>query len=291
MNLIRQTLVSLLTVCILLVFSGCCLHTWREANCTSPKTCIDCGATEGDVSHQWQCNNCTENQFCSICGTVGVPFGHSWIDATCITPKVCGRCFITEGTALGHSTKKGTCSRCDEYVNLLSYNDGFAIVTINDCKWMKDNDNFLDVCVVGTITDISKTNDLKIKDLDGGTWTVAVGTNRDLSSYLNTTCTVFGFSTGGTSSIHHTPLINMTHDDNRIVFFDDKELYPKVDETWEQFEDKYADSTDESDTWVWVSNSGSKYHYSSTCSGMYNPSKITESQAQNSGYSKCSKCG
>ena len=30
------------------------IHTWREASCTEPKTCTECGATEGEaLGHQW----------------------------------------------------------------------------------------------------------------------------------------------------------------------------------------------------------------------------------------------
>ncbi|KAB1636049.1 hypothetical protein F8C90_10040, partial [Ellagibacter isourolithinifaciens] len=41
---------------------------------------------------------------------------------------------------------------------------------------------------------------------------------------------------------------------------------------------------------VWCSRSGSKYHYSSTCSGMKNPIAMTLQQAVDSGKQPCSKC-
>lgn len=41
---------------------------------------------------------------------------------------------------------------------------------------------------------------------------------------------------------------------------------------------------------VWCSRSGSKYHYSSTCSGMKNPIAMTLQQAVDSGRQPCSKC-
>ena len=64
----------------------------------------------------------------------------------------------------------------------------------------------------------------EIVDADGGQWVADAGTACDLSSYLYTECEVYGFSSGGTSSVHNRPLINMNHDDNRIVFCDGKEL-------------------------------------------------------------------
>lgn len=50
-------------------------------------------------------------------------------------------------------------------------------------------------------------------------------------------------------------------------------------------------NTSESDeTMVWVTQSGSKYHCSSDCSGMKNPSQITKEEAEQRGYEPCKKC-
>lgn len=51
-------------------------HTWVEATCTEPKTCSECGETEGEA------------------------LGHIWVEATKTTPKTCSRCGLTEGTPL-----------------------------------------------------------------------------------------------------------------------------------------------------------------------------------------------
>lgn len=49
---------------IVLTVSGCGhTHKWVEATCTEPKTCTECGETEGD------------------------PLGHDWKEATCTEPK------------------------------------------------------------------------------------------------------------------------------------------------------------------------------------------------------------
>ena len=56
-----------------------CHHAeWEDAACTSPKTCVKCGKTEGE------------------------PLSHEWKDATCTEPKTCETCGATEGEALGH---------------------------------------------------------------------------------------------------------------------------------------------------------------------------------------------
>ena len=38
---------------------------------------------------------------------------HSWKNATCTAPKTCTKCGATDGNALGHDFKSGTCTRCD----------------------------------------------------------------------------------------------------------------------------------------------------------------------------------
>lgn len=64
------------------------VHNYKDATCTTPKTCTSCGETEGNAK------------------------GHSWKEATCTTPKVCNVCGETSGDALGHSYSGGKCNRC-----------------------------------------------------------------------------------------------------------------------------------------------------------------------------------
>ena len=59
-----------------------CLHEWKEATCTTPKTCSICSKTEGTALE------------------------HSWKSATCTTPKTCSICKTTSGSALGHNYKE-----------------------------------------------------------------------------------------------------------------------------------------------------------------------------------------
>lgn len=51
-------------------------HTWQDATCTQAKTCLDCGATEGDAA------------------------GHDWVAATTLNPKTCSLCGMTEGSPI-----------------------------------------------------------------------------------------------------------------------------------------------------------------------------------------------
>lgn len=104
-------------------------HSWNEATCTSPKTCSRCNATEGEaLGHDWKDATCTDAKICSRCGfTEGDPLGHEWIEATCTEPKTCSRCGITEGEALGHDTTGVTCteavncSRCGVEIPALGH--------------------------------------------------------------------------------------------------------------------------------------------------------------------------
>lgn len=288
----KKYFVLLSVLLVLACFSGCCAHSWVEGNCTTPKTCTECGATEGDVVHNWGNANCNENKVCLTCGETGGFVEHEWIEANCTNAAVCNKCGEKGEAPLGHTTKIGVCGRCGEDVDLLKYNDGFAIVTIGDCEWMKDLDDFVDVCVTGTIESISKTNVVVIVDSENGRWSVDVGTDRDLTAYINTECLVFGFSSGGISSQYYTPLINMDHENNKIEFYDSKSLYPENFESWQQFDTKYSDSENQGGNGlVWIpTDGGTKYHSKSTCSGMDSPEQVTEKEAIDQGFSKCGKC-
>ena len=97
-------------------------HTWIEATCTKPKTCTECGETEGDaLEHVWIEATCTDPKTCSVCGeTEGNALGHVWTEATCTDPKTCSVCGETEGNALGHTWIAAnyqvpeTCAVCGE---------------------------------------------------------------------------------------------------------------------------------------------------------------------------------
>lgn len=89
-----------LMLCCLLILSGCCFHKeWYAATCEAPKTCVECGETEGEaLGHSWVDSTCTAPKTCSTCHvTEGEALGHSWEDATTEAPKTCSTCAATEG--------------------------------------------------------------------------------------------------------------------------------------------------------------------------------------------------
>ena len=51
-----------------------------------------------------------------------------------------------------------------------------------------------------------------------------------------------------------------------------------------------SSSAGSDETLVWIPNSGTKYHSSSSCSNMKNPQQVTLSEAQAAGYTACKKC-
>ena len=84
-------------------------HEWIEATCTEAKHCSRCGETEGEpLEHEWEDATCTEARYCKVCGrTDGEPLGHDWMDATHEAPKTCSRCGETEGKPLLYDTPAG----------------------------------------------------------------------------------------------------------------------------------------------------------------------------------------
>lgn len=99
---------------IVAVFLCACghTHTWKDATCTDPKTCSDCGETEGEpTGHSWKAATCTEPKTCTICGkTEGDLAEHIWEEATCTTLKTCTVCGKTEGGLSEHTWEEATCT-------------------------------------------------------------------------------------------------------------------------------------------------------------------------------------
>ncbi len=102
----RMTLIALVLVCALaLTACGCKHENWNAADCLNPRTCADCGQTEGEaLGHNWVEADCLTPKTCADCGeTEGEALGHDWAEATCEEAKTCARCAEAEGEALGHS--------------------------------------------------------------------------------------------------------------------------------------------------------------------------------------------
>lgn len=98
-------------IALVLVFAlglsacGCAHETWTDADCLNPKTCAECGETEGEaLGHNWKDADCVTAKTCQRCAaTEGTAKGHDWKDATCAAPKTCASCGLTEGQTLEHT--------------------------------------------------------------------------------------------------------------------------------------------------------------------------------------------
>ncbi len=99
-------------------------HEYASATCTDPKTCIECGATEGEALGHKFTNAC--DKFCNRCSYTRM-IKHDYKAATCTKAKTCKVCGKTSGSKLGHTYKKvvtkatttangkikNVCTRCD----------------------------------------------------------------------------------------------------------------------------------------------------------------------------------
>lgn len=119
----RILLLALVLVCAMALSACGCKHeTWLDADCVTPKTCAECGETEGaPLGHTWAAATCLTPKTCEVCGeTEGEALGHTWVDADCVNPKTCSACKETEGEALGHiwleatTEAPETCETCGE---------------------------------------------------------------------------------------------------------------------------------------------------------------------------------
>ena len=105
-----RLLIAGLLLCALLAACGH-QHIWLEATCQAPKTCTDCGATEGTAAeHSWNDATCQAPKTCAKCGaTEGDVADHNWNNATCQAPKTCTECGATEGDVAEHNWNYATC--------------------------------------------------------------------------------------------------------------------------------------------------------------------------------------
>lgn len=69
----------------MLILIGCGhSHSWKEADCVTPRTCVNCGEIEGEaLGHTWKTATCTTAKTCSSCNAIESDIlGHTWTNAT-----------------------------------------------------------------------------------------------------------------------------------------------------------------------------------------------------------------
>ena len=129
----KKRILSLLVLILCMsLLTGCmCKHeVWNDADCVTPKTCAECGETEGEaLGHVWLAANCVSPKTCEVCGTTdGAAKGHSWVEATCEVPKTCAACNLTEGDPLGHNWEEAT-TETPKTCTVCSVTEGERIIT------------------------------------------------------------------------------------------------------------------------------------------------------------------
>ena len=83
-----------------------------------------------------------------------------------------------------------------------------------------------------------------------------------------------------------------TLSENEQVVEQPAEEEPAEQEPTEQesTESEPTESESDSDTTVWISENGTKYHTSATCSGMKEPTSLPLAEARQQGYTACKRC-
>ncbi len=107
-----------------------CSHSYKDATCTTAKTCTKCGATDGSAA------------------------GHTWKAATCTTAKTCSKCGKTEGKAAGHKYENGTCTGCgdvEKITHTFGTGTGYAVTLSPDkteltCYSISASELMYDLC-------------------------------------------------------------------------------------------------------------------------------------------------
>lgn len=152
----KKLLCLILVLLCAVTLTACCRHTWNEATCETPKTCAECGETEGEpLGHTWQEAACETPKTCSACGlTEGEALGHTWQEATTEAPKTCAACAATEGERIITDPRFTTASTKDLYgtwVTELSFPgellnmDGFTTPLVMKISMILRNDSSLEM--------------------------------------------------------------------------------------------------------------------------------------------------
>ena len=84
-------------------------HTWLEATCLTSKKCSACGKIDAPpLEHNWVMDKCDEPVFCTLCGDKGEIKGHIWSESVCLEAPVCNTCGEI-GNEVKHEWKSASC--------------------------------------------------------------------------------------------------------------------------------------------------------------------------------------
>ncbi|MBE6653132.1 MAG: hypothetical protein E7610_06955 [Ruminococcaceae bacterium] len=145
-------------------------HQWKDATCTTLKTCTVCGAAEGSaLGHKpaEDDGNCLTKITCSVCGTTTTPArdSHTGGTATCTEKAVCTACGTAYGTvdASNHIDENTDhacdreCGKTDLGAHADSAEDNDHVCDYGCGATLNNHEGGEATCVSGKICDICKT--------------------------------------------------------------------------------------------------------------------------------------
>jgi len=136
--MMRKLSILLLILALAMVFTGCCKHeVWTEADCTTPKTCVECGETDG------------------------LPLGHVWQPRSTEVPETCSRCGETRGERIITDPRFTTASTIDFYGTWKGHSsisgtliaEGLDAIMPVDVTLTLNNDSTMTMEIVGNNAD------------------------------------------------------------------------------------------------------------------------------------------
>ena len=134
----RKLSVLIMILALAMLFTGCCKHEfWTDANCTTPRTCVECGDTDG------------------------MPLGHIWQPRTTEVPETCSRCAETRGERIITDPRFTTAATMDFYGTWKGHSsisgsivaEGLDAVMPVDVTMTLYNDSTLKMEIVGNDVD------------------------------------------------------------------------------------------------------------------------------------------
>lgn len=167
----KKLFVILTIAALCFALASCeCEHNWEKADCTTPKTCSECGETKGNaLGHKWVDATCEKGKYCSICKALeGEPLGHSWKAATCTEAQICITCQVTKDAALGHKPGEWT------------------VTTETSCSKVGVESSICSVCQTTVTREIAKLEHTP------GEWEVTKEPTEDSAGTQAKKCTVCG---------------------------------------------------------------------------------------------------
>ncbi len=109
----RSELAVMISVFIENILHADCEHSYTTVSCDEISVCSGCSLIKRvGKPHKYVITDCTKESACADCSHTLAPKGHTYAKASCTSPMKCTVCKAEYGSALGHTTDNGVCTRC-----------------------------------------------------------------------------------------------------------------------------------------------------------------------------------